>query len=255
MLCAKRCTGFFRTVCNWHSHLKILLSRCSSCASSRRAWSILVELLRPMPPPCRPRSHHLWPQAVRQSLHKTAARSMRIGRQRSLPASAWWQRRTDQTLIHSQAQQQNKGLQHRFILRSIWARRVSQMCGTATAACALLCLISVQGMTASNMPRLGQGLPQRPHFQMRILRAKSGPRRASSVHAVAAASQQANGRWHRWDSTAHQQQHFRGTYNCQHHRTVMLRRSSKRHSPVPVPFAVQHPCWQPMLHWHRSAPQ
>jgi hypothetical protein len=94
-----------------------------------------------------------------RSMHKTAVRSMRSGRQRSLPASAWWERCTDQALDHCQAQQHSqahqhiKGLQHRFILRSIRARRVSQMCGTATAVCALLCLISVQGKAASNMLR------------------------------------------------------------------------------------------------------
>jgi hypothetical protein len=55
------------------------------------------------------------------------------------------------------------------------------MCGTATAVCALLCLISVQGKTASNKPRPGQGLLQRTHLQMRTLRAKAGLRLASST--------------------------------------------------------------------------
>jgi hypothetical protein len=128
----------------------LILLRCSCCTRSRRACNMLSALSRLKLPRCWPQYHRLWPQlGRRRSVHKTAVRSVRSGRQRSLPASARCQPSTDQTLAYS------KGLQHRWRLRSSRTSRVSKMFGTAIAVCTVLCPISVQRKAASNMQRPG----------------------------------------------------------------------------------------------------
>jgi hypothetical protein len=108
------------------------------------------------------------------------------------------------------------------------------MCGTATATCALLCLLpalccllSVQGEAAKNMVRPGQGLPQHNDMQMRTLRAKAGPRLASGAQVVvtAALQQMAAGTAGTLPRTSNNTFGTHTTASI----TVLLRWASKRH--------------------------